>query len=80
MDREQTNVAPIAVALLILSPLIAYPATYLATGSPIDSEPRRIARVRSYPANWMAVLFAPAAAVESVVIGRKVVLIVDERR
>jgi hypothetical protein len=75
MQKEHSRTGPIIVAaLLLLGLLAAYTAGYFLRGYPRDItlDANRPVKARIYPSAVEAAVFFPAAKVESVITGKRV--------
>jgi len=77
-DERKSAVWPIVVLALCLAvPLAAYVAGYFLLGDAVSAFPDND-KHRFYSSRWEARIFEPAARIESLVIGRRVVTAADD--
>jgi hypothetical protein len=77
METKRSSAAPILAAIvMLLVPLTSYVAAYFLRGSVVHNTTEfadpNDSKVRAFASEWEAALFAPAAAVEALVIGKGV--------
>jgi FlaG/FlaF family flagellin (archaellin) len=68
--------APVLIAVLLAGAPAAYVCGYFTMAEAVHHWPDNPWTVRVYPWKWQAVLFTPAAALESVIRGRQVSVVV----
>jgi len=70
MEKTRTPASgPLIVVVLVIAMLAAYVSAYYLMGTVGSAGAQRL---HVYPAQWQAILFTPAAKVESFLLGREV--------
>jgi hypothetical protein len=71
-DRRSNWQVPVIVALALASLFAFYIGAYIATGQAVHAAPGSPVAARVYPSRWHAIVFTPAAKVESTISGSNV--------